>query len=73
MIIAAGAFVLSIFAANWLNLRKTGKRIERVDKQLAAQFGGVKEELTTRLGALEDKIDYLVENFRSEPPPAAWH
>lgn len=73
IIIAAAAFILSIFAANWLNLRNTDKLFERLDKQLAAQFGEVRAEFAAvraeiaalraevlaRLDALEDKVNRL--------------
>ncbi len=73
VIIAASAFIISIFAANWLNLRSNDKLFERLDKQLAAQFGEVKAEiavvraemiarldaLTARLDALDKKVDRL--------------
>ena len=47
VIIAAGAFILTIFGANWLNLRNTDRLFERLDKQLAAQFGEVRAEIAT--------------------------
>lgn len=73
VIIAAGAFIISIFAANWLNLRSNDKLFERLDKQLAAQFGEVKAEIAAvraeiaalraemnaRFAALENKVDRL--------------
>ncbi len=62
VIIAASAFIISIFAANWLNLRSNDRLFERLDKQLAAQFGEVRAEfgaVRAEIGAVRTEITAL--------------
>jgi HAMP domain-containing protein len=53
IIIATAGFILSVFSANWLNQRHIDKLMDRLDRQMTAQF----ETVNTRIGALEQRLD----------------
>lgn len=63
-IIASAAFIVSLFAANWLNQRHTekltdsqNKRIEDLKESLDNRINDLKESLNNRIQALEEKLD----------------
>jgi uncharacterized membrane-anchored protein YhcB (DUF1043 family) len=62
IIIAVGAFIISIFGASWLNQQAMNKRIDDLKSYLDARFEAVNaqfESVNNRIGNLEQRVERI--------------
>lgn len=59
IIIAVGAFIISIFGASWLNQQAMNKRIDDLKSYMDARFTAIEQTMNARFDTVDNRIANL--------------